>query len=188
MLQSGALGAVAVHMGAALTLLDRASAANGEPRIALDASEARVLEHLAERLCPAAGGGAPGAKELDLVGTIDAALAGAEPDLRDGVKLALSLFESAAVGMLLGERVRAFTALSHEEQDRAIDDWRFSGIAFRRSVMRGLSSLVMSMYWGERRVWERTGYPGPPDPAALRATYRANLVDLAALSHTERKD
>jgi hypothetical protein len=42
----------------------------------------------------------------------------------------------------------------------------------------------MAVYWGDPRTWPSTGYSGPPDPRALRATYAENLVDLNALRAT----
>ncbi len=46
---------------------------------------------------------------------------------------------------------------------------------------RALSALTTGLYFGDPRTWPGLGYPGPPDPAALRQAYAGQLVDLDAL-------
>jgi hypothetical protein len=147
----------------------------------LTESEAAVLEALADRLCPAVGAGAPGAKSIDLVSILDKRLVDVEEDAAQGLKLGLLLFDNALTGALFAERARPFSKLSPADQDRMIDNWRHSSVAFRRTLYRGLSYLVMAIYWGEPVTWARIGYSGPPDARGLRSAYADNLVDLEAL-------
>ena len=145
------------------------------------AQEYAIFAAIADRVCPALGEGAPGALALDVPGKADALLAGAEIEAQEGVKLALRAFESGLTGALFFERVRPFTQLSPEDQDRVLARWRDSNIGFRRTVYRALSSLVGALYYGDERTWQRMGYPGPPSLSGLRTTYAENLVDLHAL-------
>lgn len=182
LLKTGLLGAAVVALGSVgLALQGSKLGAPGKNLKVLSAQEYAVLAAIAERVCPAFGKGAPGATALDIAGKADALLAHAEADGKEGVKLALRVFENGLTGALFFERARPFTQLSAEEQDRALRKWRDSSLGFRRTVYRALSSLVGALYYGDERTWERIGYPGPPSPAGLRATYAENLVDLDAL-------
>ena len=101
--------------------------------------------------------------------------------MRAGLKLALGLVESGLVGALLFEHVRPFTQLPDEAQGRALERLRVSRVPMRRTIYRSFSGVVGSLYYGDPRCWPSVGYPGPPDPAALRSAYAAQLVDLAGL-------
>lgn len=182
LLKTGLIGFAFVSVGSAALLLQGAKprAAGAALRV-LSPAEAGVLSALARRLCPAAGAGAPGADGLDLTGMMDQAIEPLDDDAKQQLKLGLMLFDNAFTGALFGERVRPFSQLDGQAQDAVIRNWQTSSVAFRRTLMRGLSSLVMSIYWGDPRSWSRIGYAGPPDARALRATYSENLVDLNSL-------
>jgi Gluconate 2-dehydrogenase subunit 3 len=180
LLKTGLIGVAFVSVGSAALLLQGGKPRAGKLRT-FTANEAGVLAALAARLCPAGGAGAPGAEAIDLVGMLDQALEPLDDDAKQQLKLGLMLFDSAFSGALFGERVRPFSQLDGAAQDAVIRNWQESKVAFRRTLMRGLSSLVMSVYWGDPRSWSRIGYAGPPAAAALRATYADNLVDLASL-------
>jgi len=181
LLKTGLIGVALVSVGSAALLLQGARTREGKALRSFSAAEAGVLTALARRLCPADGPGAPGAEGIDLVGMLDQALEPLDDDAKQQLKLGLTLFDNAFTGALFGERVRPFSQLDGAAQDAVIRSWQESKVAFRRTLMRGLSSLVMSVYWGDPRSWARIGYAGPPNPAALRATYADNLVDLASL-------
>ncbi len=151
----------------------------------LSTEEYAVLTAVADRLCPALGPGAPGARALDIAGRVDELMVGAEADGKQGLKILLRAFESGLTGAVFFERVRPFTQLSAEAQDRVLANWRDSHIGFRRTVYRALSSLVGALYYGDERTWKRVGYPGPPSLTGLRAAYADNLVDLHALRATK---
>jgi len=182
LLKTGLIGFALVSASSAALLLQKP-----KPRavigglLVLSAEEANVLGALADRLCPANVPGAPGARGTNLVARVDALLDSVDVESQKGVKVALMLFDSAFTGALFGERVRPFSQLQGEQQDAVIRNWQHSGIGFRRTLMRALSSLVMSAYWIDPRTWPRIGYPGPPSATGLRATYVDNLVDLSSL-------
>ncbi len=154
----------------------------------LSADEYAVLVAVADRLCPKLGPGAPGATALGVAQTADALIASAEVDAQEGLKTVLRVFENGLTGALFLERARPFSQLSADEQDRALAGWRDSRIGFRRTVYRALSTLVMALYFGDARTWERMGYPGPPSLSGLRTAYADNLVDLDALRASPRHE
>lgn len=182
LLKTGFVGVAVVALGGVgLALQPTRLSKPGHRLLALNDKEYAVLGAIAARICPPLGRGAPGATALDVAGKADRLIAGADAEGKKGLKLVLSVFESGLTGALFFERVRPFTQLSGEDQDRVLASWRDSSIGFRRTVFRALSSLCGALYFGDERTWERIGYPGPPNPAALRATYAENLVDLHAL-------
>lgn len=155
--------------------------APSQPLRVFDLTEYSILAAVAERLCPSPRPGVPGAAAVDVAGLADAALFRADDEAKKGLKLALAILENGAVGALFGERVRPFTQLAPEDQDRILLAFRDSKVAVRRAIFRGLSGLTASMYYGEESTWAGCGYPGPPDPVGLRTAYAAQLVDLDSL-------
>ncbi len=147
----------------------------------LGAEDYSILFAIAEVLCPAPGPGVPGATGIDVALLADRALEGAEADVLDGMRTALKIVESALVGALAFEHGKPFTALDRDARARVLDWFRISRIALRRTIYRSFSGFVGSLYYGDPRAWPSVGYPGPPDPAALRSAYPAQLVDLASL-------
>jgi len=186
LLKTGLVGALVVGLGSAGLALEQTVTRGTPPPLGvLDATEYAVLAAIADRVCPALGPGAPGAAALGVAASIDGLLQRLDGETQKGVKIALRTFENALTGALFGERVVPFTRLSADDQDRVLARWRGSRLGFRRTVYRALSALVSAVYWGDPRTWERIGYAGPPDVAALRETYRDNLVDLEALRATK---
>lgn len=170
--------------GVTLALQKTRQLAKVPPLAVLDASEYAILVALAERLCPQLGEGAPGATKLAVAQTIDQLLVHSDETAQKAIKGALALFDNALGGALVGERLVPFTRLSSEQQDRSLSAWRDSSIGTRRTVFRALGNVVWAVYWGNPSTWQRIGYGGPPDVAALRAAYASNLVDLDALRAT----
>lgn len=189
LLKTGLVGFVLVSAGSAALLLQKAKPRpSGSKLLVLSDDEANVLSALADRLCPALGKGAPGARAVDLVGNVDRLLDSVDAEAQKGVKMGLMLFDNAFTGALFGERLRPFSQLSGEQQDAVIHGWQHSSVGFRRTLMRALSSLVMSVYWCDPRSWPRIGYPGPPSAQGLRASYADNLVDLSSLGAHAAKE
>ena len=182
LLKTGLVGATFVAAGSVALAFQkpRPLSASGKFRVLSDA-EGSVLVALADRLCPAGGPGAPGATAIGLAAFIDSTLETTDDDVKQGLKLGLLLFDNALTGALFGERTRPFSQLSPEQQDRVLAGWKDSKVAFRRTLYRGLSYLIMSVYWANPATWPRIGYGGPPDVQGLRSAYADNLVDLAAL-------
>jgi hypothetical protein len=140
-----------------------------------------VLCAIADRMCPQAAPGVPGASAIEVGFIADRLLEYAHDDAKQGVALALTMVESGLSGALFGERIAPFTTLSPERQDAVLLAFRDSKVAIRRTIFRSFSSLVGSLYYGDPRVWPSVGYPGPPDPKGLRVAYATQLVDLEAL-------
>jgi Gluconate 2-dehydrogenase subunit 3 len=185
-LLQGALAVSAlVGLGGVTLALQKTRSLAGTPRLAvLDASEYAVLVALAERLCPELGPGAPGATKLGVAAYLDSMLAASDGETQKAIKGALTLFESALGGALVGERVRPFTELSPEAQADSLRAFRDSSLGVRRTLFRALASAIWAVYWGNTGTWKRIGYDGPPNVSALRASYAENLVDLDALRAT----
>jgi hypothetical protein len=147
----------------------------------LSQAEYSILAAIAARFCPAPAPGVPGADEMDVALLADRLFERAEDDIQAGLKLALHVVESPLTGAALLEHTAPFTQLSPEKQDSALEWFRISRVALRRTIYRSMSGLVGALYYGDPRSWPGVGYPGPPDPAALRRAYSAQLVDLASL-------
>lgn len=145
----------------------------------LSPEEYSILSAITRRLVPAEG--APDAPAIDVALLADRVFAHVEDDVLEGLRLALRLVESGSVGALFLIHVRPFTQLSPEAQGRALEWLRISGVPLRRTLYRSFSGLAGSLYYGDPRAWPSVGYAGPPDPAALRAAYAPQLVDLASL-------
>lgn len=149
--------------------------------LVLNAKQYAVLEAIAQRMCPAAGEGAPGARALDVAAMVDYRLSLAERDMQGSVKMLLDIFENALTGALFGERLSPFTQLDDAAQDRVLMQWRASTVAFRRSAFGALNGLIGSTYYANPRTWQRLGYAGPPAPQGLRAGFASQLVDYESL-------
>lgn len=180
LLKTGLVGATFVAAGSVALAFQkpRQLSESGKFRVLSDA-EGSVLVALADRLCPAGGPGAPGSTALGLPALIDGMLEATDEEAQQGLKMGLLLFDNALTGALFGERTRPFSQLSPEQQDRVLAGWKDSKVAFRRTLYRGLSYLIMSVYWAEPATWQRIGYGGPPDVKGLRSAYADNLVDLS---------
>jgi hypothetical protein len=148
----------------------------------LSEGEYAVLAAIAERMCPSAGPGIPGAAEIDVALMTDRMLEYAEQDVVEGLKLGLGLIESGLVGALFGERVKPFTQLAPADQDRVLIAFRESELPVRRTIFRSFAGLTGSIYYGDPRSWPSVGYPGPPSPSGLREAYAGQLVELEALT------
>ncbi len=147
----------------------------------LTLDEHAIVCAVAARTCPPPGPDVPGADAIGVGLKADRLLARAEPEALADVKTVLAIFESGLTGALFFERVRPFTQLDPEAQDRVIVAWRDSSVLLKRTIVRALSSLTTALYFGDPRTWPGLGYPGPPDHEALRRAYVDQLVDLDAL-------
>lgn len=172
------LGLSGVGLGLQST---RRGAAPSEDLRVLTLDEHAIFAAVAARVCPPPGPDVPGADALGIGLLADRMLEAAGPEMAGDVKTVLALFESGLTGAIFFERVRPFTQLDPATQDAVLLAWRDSSVPLRRTVYRALSSLATALYFGDARVWPGIGYPGPPNPAALRQAYAAQVVDLASL-------
>lgn len=179
----GAAGTSTVALGA-LGLAAQPSLLGAPPEGGLEVlslTEYSVLAAAARRLLPPLGEGAPGSEALSVARHVDRELALIDPEVAADIKGMLALLESGLIGTVLGEHVRPFTRLAPEEQDRVLGSWRSSAIAARRAGFKVLKGMTAAIYFSMPETWQRIGYPGPPSPAALRAGFASNLVDLDGL-------
>lgn len=147
----------------------------------LTRAEYSILAAIAERMCPEPAPGIPGASGIDVALLADRLLEKAADDAQQGVKLAVRIVENGLTGAVFFERITPFTQLSPADQHAALLAFRESDVAVRRTLFRALSGLCGSIYYGHPDVFPSVGYPGPPNPAALRAAYQDQLVDFDAL-------
>lgn len=150
-------------------------------------AEYSILAAVAERVCPPPDDKTPSATQIDVARIADRFLVAAEDDVVDGVKSALHILENALTGALFFERVTPFTALSPADQDRTLLAFQRSRVKVRQSIFRALVGMCASLYSGDPRTFPSVGYPGPPNPQAMRQTYAAQLVDYAALRATKKQ-
>ena len=161
----------------------------------LPADGLRVLSHaeysivaaLADRVCPPPDDKTPSAAQLDVAAMAARVLLGAEDDVVEGFKSALHILENALTGALFFERITPFTALSPADQDRTLLAFQRSRLKVRQTIFRAMVSMCASIYSGDPRTFASVGYPGPPNPKAMRQTYAAQLVDYGALRATKKQ-
>ncbi len=147
----------------------------------LTLDEHAIVAAVARCVCPEPGPDVPGPDAVGVGLLADRLLERADPGTAADVKAVLGLFESGLTGALFLERTRPFTQLELADQRRELVRWRDSSVLVRRTVARALSGLTTSLYFGDPRTWPAFGYPGPPDPEALRRAYAPQLVNLEAL-------
>jgi len=182
LLRTGLFGAAAVVVGGSVVALreTRLRPLPSSGLRVLSASEFSTLAAIADRVAPGARN-APIASALQIAERVDTILDGADPEAQQGLKIALTVFESGLTGALFGERITPFTQLSADAQDAVLEAWRTSTVLFRRTVHYSLVSMCAALYCGDKRAWYVSGYPGPPSPKGLRTAFSMNLVDLHAL-------
>lgn len=166
LLAAGAAGAVALALGGVgLALQGTVPRAPGAPLVALDPRAFSVLAAVADRICPG-GGGLPTASEARVAEKLDQLLSTLDPAVTVELSQLLRLIENALVGFAFDGRIRAFTALTPERQDRVLEGWRTSRLPLRRAGFKALAGLCNATYWATPSTWPHTGYPGPPDYTA----------------------
>lgn len=129
---------------------------------ALDERTFSILAAVADRIAPS-GNGFPTAASLGVAENIDALLVRSDPALVDEVKQLLLLLENGLAGLVFDGRIRTFTSLSPEDQDAVLLAWRRSSLSLRRTGYKALHGLCAAAYYASPEVYERLGYPGPPD-------------------------
>lgn len=162
---------LAVGGGTALALFpSRRVHAPRRPLAALDEARFNVMAAIAARVVVVEG-----ADPVEIAHTVDDALARAVPEARSDLLSVLGLLESALVGALLDARLRPFTQLDPEDQDRVLLAWRDSRLTLRRGAYKALKNLCVTSFYRKESGWAAAGYPGPPDylsnmaPAAPKA-------------------
>ena len=104
-----------------------------------------------------------GANPVEIAHAVDDVMSTAVPEAREDMKGLLLLFENALAGLLFDGRLKPFTQLSGEQQDKVLESWRDSRILVRRGGYNALRKLTLASYYASPSSWEGVGYPGPPE-------------------------
>jgi hypothetical protein len=126
----------------------------------LDPATFSTLAAAADRICDS-GGQLPSAWDLEVPEQVDAALWGMHPGTAGEVRMALRLLELGLLGPIDG-RIRPFTRLQDEAQDRLLERWRTSRFAPRRGAFTAVANLSSAAYWSNPATFAHVSYPGPP--------------------------
>jgi hypothetical protein len=124
----------------------------------LSARSYAVLTAAAQRIVGPAGAPLIASRTVDVGRLADAWLA-RTPVLAAPVAQALTLLEFGT-WPLLG-KVRPFTALDDAGRDRVLAECMTSRLEVKRSVFRGVRSLVLLAFYGHPASRAAIGYPGP---------------------------
>ncbi|MBX2803905.1 MAG: gluconate 2-dehydrogenase subunit 3 family protein [Myxococcales bacterium] len=123
----------------------------------------RVLEAVADRVCPGVTPSFPSARQVGVASLVDAHLATMHPSDAREIEQGLHLLENALAGLLLGGRTRPFTLCAPEQQDRVLAQWRSSRITVLQRAFKAFRSLCATAYYSDRATFAAVGYPGAPD-------------------------
>ncbi len=92
---------------------------------------------------------------------VDIALMRTNDEGRRDFSRVLMLFENALPGLLLRGSVTPFTAMTPEQQDRALIAWRDSPLALLRGAYHALRKLSLGAFYATPASWKWSGYAGP---------------------------
>jgi long-chain-alcohol oxidase len=143
--------------------------------VKLTARQRRALEDICDAFCPV-GDGLPSARELGVPeALLDAVALNPRASERRQLAILLSLWDSAALGVVGGVGPRRFGALRAGDRERLLRSWADSRLPARRAVFQSLRKGALLFYYmlstpgGARNpAWDAIGYDGPlgklPDP------------------------
>jgi len=157
------LGGAAVLTVGGVGLGLRGTAMRAAPQAlrVLSTRQYSILAAIAETLCPG-GPGLPDANEVQVAVKVDGVLDTLHPgDAKEFVQ-ALALMENALVGLAFQGRFSTFSGSSPAVRTAALEGWRTSGLALRRTAFTAVSGLCMGAYWSDPSTYAHVGYPGPP--------------------------
>jgi Gluconate 2-dehydrogenase subunit 3 len=159
-LKKGLLGGALLALGGGGLLFypGRRVAAPARALQVLDERTFQVMVAIAARVVPF-----PGADPVAIAHAVDASLACTAPESQADLRKLLGLFENALPGLLLDGRAAPFTRLDPDAQDRALERWRDSRLALRRSGYHALRRLCLGAYYADPISWPALRYRGPPD-------------------------
>ena len=169
--RKGLVGGALLALGGSAGIALRSTRLGTPPRSPLrlfSAQEHAIFAAIAARIVPgdSAPAGWPRAHDVDCAGKADALLARVHPEVGRELTQLLRLFENGVTGLLLGKHPAPFTSLSPAAQDARLQAWRTSGVALLRTGYQALARLSTATYYASPEVYERVGYPGPPEVPA----------------------
>ncbi len=164
-LKRGLFGGVALVLGGVgLGAIPGAHVADPARALAvLDGRAFQVLVAVARRVITAGG-----ADHVAIVHRIDDGLGALPPEAQKDLVGLLHLFDNALASALFDRRVVPFTQLAGPEQDAALDAWRDSSLAVRRSGYHALRKLCLVAHWGEESSFSAIEGYAPPAPGSFR--------------------
>lgn len=127
----------------------------GGPWTALDERTATTVTHVALALHGERGREAFAGGRWRPADDVDRLLGALAADQRKALVGAIRLLEEWTPGW------RGFSALDPEAQTRALEGWRTSRLAVRRSIWGFLHAATRSSYADSPAGWAHMGYPGP---------------------------
>jgi hypothetical protein len=161
LLEAGA--AIAVALGAGVTLRMRGYPVPPRPLLVLSAWQYAVVQHAARRIAApdaaATKAGVPAADETGVADFADAWIARMNPRMRRDLLRFLAFVEQVApfgCGYL-----GRFTRLEPAAQDRVLASIEGSSHGLLRAGFDGLKALVFLGYYRDPRTWSVMGYDGP---------------------------
>ena len=155
--------AIAVALGAGVTLRVRGYPAPLRPLVALSAWQYAVVQHAARRItardAAAIAAGVPDADQADVAGFADLWIARMNPRTRrDLLRFLVVVEQIAPLGCGYFGR---FTRLDAAAQDRVLASIEGSSHGLLRAGFEGLKALVFLGYYRDPRTWSVMGYDGP---------------------------
>lgn len=103
----------------------------------------------------------PDADAVAIAEAADDSLLWLTPEAQSDFNRLLGLFETALAGLVLDGRVRPFTRLSPDEQDRALESWRTSSLTLRRTGYQALRKLCLASHYAQPASWPSAHFPAP---------------------------
>ncbi|WP_106402592.1 GMC family oxidoreductase N-terminal domain-containing protein [Actinocorallia populi] len=154
-----------------------------------DARQRAALTAICDTFTPGDGAAIPSAGALGAV-DIAEALAGGQPRAKDRkqLELLLSLWDSRAMGLVLGTGGRRFSRLAAADRERVLLGLGDSSSETKRVLFQSLRGLATSAYMlapgptGTSPVWDAIGYPGPL--GTLASAPRPKLSPLSPTADT----
>lgn len=163
LIQRGVVGGILLACGGTTWLALRPTVRRPLPQAPLKVltqAQYSVLLAVVERCVPDPISTEP--ERQSTVLRIDQTLAVADRRTRADVTQLLGLLDNALVGFVLDGTARPFTALRGTEQDEALESWRRSRLAVRRTGYQALRRLVTAHFYADPAAQAAIGYPGPP--------------------------
>lgn len=151
------------HLRPALVLATPGDTAGA---LVLTPHDAEILTAVVTRMVFTGTNDQPPVTETGAIETIDRALSQLEASVQSQLRWLLTAVQW---GPLLFEfKLKTFTALSAEDQDRHLRDWATSRWQTRRLAFRALKNLSMLGYYSQDATWKAIHYDGPWAPRPRR--------------------
>jgi hypothetical protein len=159
LLKRGLLGGALLALAGGFGLALRPGAQVGAPRRPLHVVSARAFPVLVA----VAGRVLDGVRVdvVEIAHAVDFALMRTHAEGGRDFDRVLLLLENALPGLLLRGSATPFTAMTIDEQDRALIAWRDSPLALLRGAYHALRKLCLGAHYATPAAWADLGYAGP---------------------------